>query len=253
MPHEGLNRPRELFGNALTRASGLVDGKLVDAENSSEAVYSMDALGRRWVRKKMLYTGWQPILAESIGWLLAREIGLRVPAGAVGGTGNELSWLSAYIGDALHWQRGLAHFVKNIDEFGAMLTLDAIIFNDDRHSKNILLVPDQGEEDYVAWAIDVGNARVGYPTEFAALGLDVPTKPNIARGLPIELMKVGAFAAAKKAAQLAGTQTLARYVGEACDVVGESTANLLLGALSERMKHAGELVERYMQVIEGIP
>lgn len=134
-----------------------------------------------------------------------------------------------------------------------MLTLDAVIYNDDRHAKNILVVPGAGEEDLVVWTIDVGNARVGYPEEFADLNLDTPTRPNTARGLPLELMRVGAFGAAQRAAKLAGSPLLQGYVREACELVGEGTAALLFKALSNRLAHAGELVENYIKVIEGIP
>ncbi|WP_426755664.1 hypothetical protein [Myxococcus sp. Y35] len=225
----------------------------VDVDHSSEAVFAIDGDGRRWVRKKMLFTGWQPILAESLGWLISREIGVRAPVGAVCGSGDELSWLSAYVPHALHWQRNYVHFVRNIDEFGAMLTLDALLYNADRHAKNILLVPEQGEEELIAWSIDVGNALVGHPQDFMELGLRVPEKPNSARGLPIDLMRVGAFAAAQQASKLAGTPRLERYVAEACAIVGEGTAPLLLEAISRRMERAGDLVEEYLKILEGFP
>jgi len=250
---KGPGAPGGLLGHAIERVSGVLDVRPVDVDHSSEAFFAIDGDGRKWVRKKMLHTGWQPILAESLGWLVARELGVRAPTGAICGSGDELSWLSAFVPNALHWQRNSVHFVKNLDEFGAMLALDALLYNDDRHAKNILLVPDESEEDLVAWAIDVGNAWVGHPQDFVGLGLKVPEKPNTARGLPLELMKVGALRAAQQATKLAGSTKLERYIREACQIVGEGTAPLLLEALSRRMERAGDLVEEYLKVLEGIP
>ncbi|MBZ4335487.1 MULTISPECIES: phosphatidylinositol 4-kinase [unclassified Corallococcus] len=253
MTPSGTGGGGHLFGNAIERVSAVVDARAVEVDHSSEAVFAVDGSGRKWVRKKMLYTGWQPILAESLGWLIGRDIGVRAPVGAICGSGDELSWLSSYVPNALHWQRNYAHFVQNIDEFGAMLALDALLYNADRHAKNILLVPEQGEENLIAWSIDVGNALVGHPQDFIALDLGVPKKPNSARALPLELMRVGAFAAAKQAAKLARTSTLERYVTEACEIVSEGTAPLLLEALSRRMESAVDLVEEYLKVLEGFP
>jgi hypothetical protein len=250
---KGPGASEGLFGRAIERVSNVVDVRAVDVDHSSEAFFAIDADGRKWVRKRMLHTGWQPILAESLGWLVARELGVRAPTGAICGSGNELSWLSAFVPNAIHWRRNSAHFVKNLDEFGAMLALDSLLYNDDRHAKNILLVPDESEEDLVAWSIDVGNAWVGHPQDFVNLGLRVPEKPNTARGLPLELMKVGALRAAQQATRLAGTEKLEQYTKEACQIVGEETAPLLLEALSRRMERASALVEQYLKVLEGIP
>lgn len=242
-----------LFAHPIERVTGVLDVRAVEVDHSSEAVFAIDGAGRKWVRKKMLFTGWQPILAESIGWLIGRELGVRMPMGAICGSGDELSWMSSFVPNALHWEAKYVHFVQNLDQFGAMLTLDALLYNDDRHAKNILLVPDQSEEDLVTWAIDVGNAWVGHPRDFAELGLKVPGKPNSARGLPLELMRVGAFNAAQQATKLVGTPQLEGYVRDACQIVGEDTAPLLLEAISRRMERASELVEEYLKVLEGIP
>jgi hypothetical protein len=160
--------------------------------------------------------------------------------------------LSGYIEHASHWDGSRAHFVKNVEEFGAMLTLDAVLFNDDRHRKNILLTPMPTEDNLKVRAIDVGNARIGYPSDFAELGLNVPVRPNIARGLPLKFLWEGAMAAAQKAEKLAGTQVLDGYVREACELVREPTAALVSRALTERMAHAGALVEKYVKVLEAI-
>ncbi len=94
---------------------------------------------------------------------------------------------------------------------------------------------------------------MGWP-EFRTLGPDaVPTGDtlNIARGLPLELLETGALMAAGRAAHLAGTSLLRRFVSEACDLVLESSHQELYGALSERLGKAEDLVKRYITAIEA--
>lgn len=80
----------------------------------------------------------------------------------------------------------------------------------------------------------------------------VPAKPNIARGLPLELMQEGALAAARKAARLAGSPTLEQYVKAACELVKEPTASLLFDSIFRRMRCAVDLVERYSHNVKAI-
>ncbi len=130
---------------AIPRVGPLSDVGRVVTDNSSDATYAVDSGGGRWVRKMYVNTGYQPVIAEALGWLIGREIGICVPDAAVHGSGDDLSWLSSYIPHAQHWDGSKAHFIVNINELGAALTLDAVLHNHDRHRQNILLVP-EGDE-----------------------------------------------------------------------------------------------------------
>lgn len=223
----------------------------VEVEHTSGADYFKDSLGRPWIRKVNM--GWQELLAELIGWFIGNELGVPQPGGAFyKGEGTEVGWLSAEIASPLHWHGSHAHFVQNIDGLGAMLTLDALIHNHDRHAKNILLTSTGEEPDVFAWAIDTGAALVGFPGDFVDAGLSVPETPNLARGLPVGLMEVGAYKAARRAAELAGSPSLRQCVKQGCMLVGEKESDLLFTALSRRMEQATELVERYIQVVGAI-
>jgi hypothetical protein len=251
-----MRESKDLLGDAgvevcFETVTGGMHVAQVEVEHTSGADYFKDPLGRPWVRKVDM--GWQELLAELVGWYLGNALGVPQPHGAFfKGPGTEVGWLSALISSPLHWNGAHAHFVKNLEGLGAMLTLDALIHNHDRHAKNILLTSMGDELDVWAWAIDAGASLVGYPQDFSDAGLSIPEKPNLARGLPVGLLEVGAYKAAKRAAELAGSVMLRQCVQQSCMLVGESGSDLLFSALSRRMEQATQLVERYIQVVGAI-
>jgi hypothetical protein len=130
-----------LISEQIERIQSVEDGPKVLVANTSEARYTMSSDGRRWIRKRQVDTCFEPLLSEALSWLLARELKVPVPAGAVTGEGDDLSWLSEYIPSVVHWHPDLVHYIVNLDDLGRMLALDAIIHNSDRHGGNILLQP----------------------------------------------------------------------------------------------------------------
>lgn len=153
-----------LFGARLVRFDHVTDGGRVRVPHSSDARYCMSPDGRRWVRKRASETGFEALLAEALGWMLARELAVPVPDGAVTGEGDDLSWLSEQVPAVQHWDASRVHYIHNLEELGRMLTLDAIVFNEDRHARNILLQPAPTELELRAWSIDVGDSPLGRPT-----------------------------------------------------------------------------------------
>ena len=83
-----------LFTGGIETLTGVTDGPLVPIENGSEARWAMYASGRQWVRKREADTGFQPLLAEAISFLLARRLGVRQPDGAISSDESGLSWMS---------------------------------------------------------------------------------------------------------------------------------------------------------------
>jgi hypothetical protein len=235
----------------VTRVLSVSDQSLVLVENTSNVTYAADGEGRRWVRKHVTNTGAQPMLAEILGWLLARELGIPVPDGAVAGTGNDVSWLSSYVADVTHWEPARAHLITNLDGLGGALALDAIILNADRHAGNILLQTIDPHH-VVAWAIDHENATIGHPQDFARSPNHIPSTANVARGLPVELLEPGARDAAVAAANLPGW-LLAEIVAEACDITGERGGAVLTQALGARMAEAPRLTNAYLIALGEAP
>jgi hypothetical protein len=242
----------DLLVGQIERVEGLIDFGPVPVMTASEPSYAMDASGRKWVRKSVLHTVHEPLLAEALGWLLGRALNVRTPDGAIGGQGDGLSWLSLLVPGVTHWDPSNIHFIKNAKELGRMLVLDVLILNEDRHEGNILLQPDPDQHNLLAWAIDTGGAIIGFPDSFAQAGMALPSVAKLARGIPVELVAAEARATALRATALS-PYLLRRYVDEACQIAGEPKAGILLEALSARMAGASDLTEKYLQSIEQRP
>jgi hypothetical protein len=157
-----------LFPNRIERISEeLTSFEDVQVPHGAFADYVVDSSGREWVRKKEINTGFQPLLAEAFGSLFASELGVRVPIPAVQEYGNQKAWLSRRIPLVTHWDETKIPFIENLDELGRILALDALLANEDRHRGNILLQSTGQEEDaFEIWSIDMGNALVGFPSDF---------------------------------------------------------------------------------------
>jgi hypothetical protein len=239
-----------LWGAPIERIESVEDGPPLDEHRSSSKAcdaYS-DGPARKWIRKRVRDTGRPELLAEVLGHLLAEELGVPTPRGAVTGTGEDLSWLSEEIPGAQHWSRHRAKYVQNLDDLGRMLALDAIAYNDDRHDSNILLQPRSSHVDLYAYSIDLGHSLLGRPRKLAKAGLDVHEIVVIAEGLPLPLLRDGALAAATQAEGFTRGQ-VAHMVKGACQVVGEPDVNLLLESLLLRTKNARALTARYIDKI----
>ena len=205
-------------------------------------------------------------LAEARGWLklqmvvapvlvLLREPRAEVcqPLGAVFHDGTEWSWMSERIAAALeHWHPDMRDVIVNVDEVGRMLVLDALIFNEDRHRRNIMVEPVEDEAHLRLWAIDAGEARIGHVAEFVSLGLRHPSPRNHARGLPITALNAAAMAGAQVAEGLSD-EAIQMVVSEACGIAREPDISRLTGALINRCRHARQIVSGYLVDLGALP
>jgi hypothetical protein len=239
-----------LFSTDIPIVQDLTDHGDVPVVHTGCAVYSIDSAGRRWVRKREANTGVEEFLAEMIGWLLARRLLVPVPEAGVFVAGNDRSWLSAQIQDVVHWAPSHAPFVTNMSGLGAMMALDTLILNEDRHAGNILLQPFQDQLHLKAWAIDHGAALGGSPTDYTTRRKDIPDPHNLARGLPMDLLQEGAMEAAEKATCLV-LQDILPLVREACTHAAEQKIDEIVSVLAERCANARTLVESYLKRIRG--
>jgi hypothetical protein len=242
----------DLFGQ-IERVRSLKDVGYVLIASTDQPTLAEDSAGRLWVRKRVLHTKHESLLAEALGWLVGRALGVPTPDAAVSGEGEDLSWLSLHQEGVLHWDPRDTPLIENLPSLGRMLALDAILFNEDRHEGNLLLQPNPDPEHLRAWAIDMGMARVGWPRDFAKLGMKLPSVEKLVHGLPVEVLSKEAHAAAEQAVTLSSSYSLGRYVDEACAIAGEPQRDLLLEALAARMKYAPELVATYLQVVGTKP
>ncbi|MCB9528064.1 MAG: hypothetical protein H6701_06650 [Myxococcales bacterium] len=236
----------------LERLDGVTDGELVTIPNGSEARWARDTTGRLWVRKRESDTGFQPLLAEAMSHLLGRLLGVRQPMAAVYHDGTEWSWMSRAIRGALeHWSPSMRDRIANLDEVARMLVLDVLTLNEDRHQQNILVEAVEDEAHLRLWAIDSGNALIGYVDDYAER-VDAPPDPrNHARGLPVRALVDHVRAAADEATHL-DPHELEVIVAESCALVGEGTAHHLLESLTRRCRRASILATAYLDRLGGL-
>lgn len=241
-----------LFTTHIETLTAVTDGALVPIENGSEARWAIDSTGRQWVRKREADTGFQPLLAEAISYLLARRLGVRQPEGAVYADESGLSWMSERIVAAgEHWEPDMRDLIANPAELAAMFVLDALIVNEDRHRRNLLVQPVGDETRLRLWAIDSGNALIGQIDDFIARGVEPPNPSNHARGLPVGALRDAALAVAAVAHQLDESDVRA-YVKEGCRLVKEARGLDLANALFARCREAPTIVTGYLDLVGAL-
>lgn len=234
----------------IERVKDVVDGPRVPIVASCDARWARDACGRTWLLKPDLAA--DQILAEAASHLLGRQLKVRQPAGAFLRGQGTLNWLSERISGATeHWQLEHRDFISNPAEVGAMLALDALVLNEDRHELNILVAP-QDDALLDVWAIDNAAARVGVPHLYCAAALASPNPANHARGLPVALLRRHALDAALRAERLTWHE-IGAIVREACALVGESKHDDLTEALFMRCQHASRVVGEYLEALGAQP
>lgn len=233
----------------MQRVQWLVEGALV---TGYEHRWVRDETGRLWVRKSEADTGVQGIAAEIIGWQVARSLDAPVPDAALYRDPTQqhsTSFLSAAIQPALHWDIDKASFIDNLEDLGNVIALDAILLNEDRHVGNLLLEPEPDELHLRVWAIDAGDALIGWPADFLARADEVPV-PRRGLHLPVERIRGRALEAAARATTIP-TRRLARLVDEACRFTKFSQLARVVEALEARCRDAPRLVSQYLSSLSG--
>jgi hypothetical protein len=244
-PHE--SEDGALYPAEIQIVASLVDGDEVPVAHTGRARYSIDESGRRWVRKLEENIGCEELLAEAISWLLATRLDVPVPPAALYKDPEGLSWLSGLVDAVVHWDSSHAPKVSNVDGLGAVLALDALVQNPDRHAGNLLVQPVDAVTVRV-WAIDHGQALVGWPDDFLANANEITSIRNLIRGLPIDLLEESAANAARKATKLSHSEIMSMVRG-ACLLTKETKADVIGQTLSARCADAERLVTAYVKSI----
>lgn len=230
----------------LESLHGVLDVGEVPVTNGSNAHWARDASGRLWVRKRESWTGIEGLLAEAASALIGQALGVRQPKVAVYHDGEEWSWMSQAIPTGEHWAPDMRDLIENPGEVAAMLVLDVLTLNEDRHARNILVEPVGDVSELRLWAIDSGNALIGYPEDYARRRDEPPNPFNHARGLPIEPLADAVAAAAKRATKLPEEQ-LRGWIEEACVLASETNKDALTSTLLVRCRRAPALAAAYLE------
>jgi len=215
----------------------------------------MDGEGRMWARKLEANVGgpWE-MLAEPLGYLLGHAIGVRVPEIAVCLAEGQRASLSSQISPAQHWDATHADKLVNYAELGAMITLDVLILNSDRHGANILLEPYPDGANLRSWAIDAGVASICEPRRYAVESERerVPRCDKIKEvaALPLGAMLEGAQVAAVTATELSDI-AIRSFCEEACEIARVSESQILFETLRKRCDRAESLLIEFWDRMEA--
>lgn len=232
--------------------SALVDGSAVPVRHTNMAVYARDGSGRTWVRKRQANMGCEEFLGEALGWLLANALEAPVPDSAIFvDKDGDPSWLSECVPSVVHWDPARVNEISNADGLGAVLALDAIILNADRHGGNLLLQADATGDGLHVWAIDHGAALIGSAKDIDGYREEITDPRNLARGIPVDLVEGSALQAARRACSLAPLDVRGMAQG-ACLQAKEPAADLIADVLAERCAKAEKLVTAYLEQIRRL-
>ncbi len=246
----------------LERLHAIQRHRDIPVPHTGQAFWARDPLTQQqWVCKTAELAGADTLIAEIIGWYLGRSIGAPLPNAALLLTdpdGLSPAWLTETIPNAQHWSDAYLGILDNPEELGAILALDAILLNADRHERNLLLQESNGS--WKVWCIDLGGAYCGSPPSFSQYDLETPDLSHHVRLTLPDKYKIdpriieGAQQAAQRATWLPDDNAMfQRWAEEACVVVGSTQASSLLRGLRHRCRHALEITRRHLQALQKQP
>jgi hypothetical protein len=152
----------------------------------------------------------------------------------------------------LQWDDGDAAAIANIEALGKVIALDTLTLNNDRHQGNLIVEPlERGHLQM--WAIDSGNALVGWPSDFLERRDQIPDASVLpVRRIVNTLIWREIVASAQTTARAIETltdATIARFVDEACTLGLEPNGQTITEVLRHRRQHIVDLIERYLTAL----
>ena len=252
-----LSQTRDMQGAlfdilTIRRIRSYTAGEPVPVWNSNEARFVDDCDGETWVRKRELESGPNPMIAEAIGWLLARELDVPSPDAAWAEDAVDgVVWLSKFV-PCIHWEPSHADRLADAAELGSILALDCILLNEDRHSRNVLVIPDAADTLMLrVKQIDTGTSWVAWPSSDHRRD-DTPALDRLLPNVPVDACRPGAEATAERAGGMTRDRIDA-IVQAALALFPDrrEDAPVISELLFHRCRGAENLVRRYLDAIEG--
>lgn len=212
----------------------------------TSGAWVVEAGGREWIHKPVM--GNNEVLAEAIGLLLGNRLGVDTPPAAVFREGSNVSWMSNIISNVVHWEPAKFASLDNPHSLSAIYVLDAIIKNEDRHARNVLL-QELGNSRCRIWSIDTADAFIGTPSDL--VGDCSPPRPsNHLRDPPLDAatcadaMQVASAAAALPPSALRRDAVTACAIS-ACPDLEQQLAEVLIA----RCKDARAILNAYLELL----
>jgi hypothetical protein len=222
--------------------------------------YVLDADGDQWFTKGLRR---QELTSEFVGSSIASAFGLPIPDFGVAAASvppppawanvpsGYTRWMSRLEPSTAPWDDALLDRITNLNDLGGVLALDAILHISDRHERNVLLVPSDGDTHRLA-VIDFDGSPLGDPEVFSDLAergsVPHPDALLVSGLLLRQPIVEGARALASSAAGQVGRFDEICEVG--CRLGGRSAeSETLKTALNRRLAGAPDLVERYLEAV----
>jgi hypothetical protein len=193
--------------------------------------------------------GANDLLNEAIGFELATLLGVNSPQPALLSDGPSYLWMTEFIAGALHWHPHVRHLVDNLDSVGAMLALDVVVGNSDRHGGNILLQA-VASGRLTAYSIDMEQSWAGSPDDIKSRQPDeLPNIPaGFARLIPLTELETPMLAAAGRCQSWTKTQ-LGAIIQPWCNILGESNGPAIVDGILLRSSRAVRLSQLRVEQI----
>ena len=202
-------------------------GDILPVHCAGEVRFARDLRGNAWVAKRC---SGGDVVAESSAWLLAQELGVPVVSDVRVAAGEDgLWWLGSFIPNAQHFTA--SHAFIGAESLGAVFALDALLGNEDRHARNLLVAHRAARRSIVA--IDFAGSWCGRPTSFLERGLDVPHLDALADGFSRTLIEASAHVVAARVEALPWS-VISAVASEACSLASYGRAADLEEALHTR-------------------
>lgn len=224
------------------QSQGRVDGP---HSNDVEWVFAPD--GSRWVLKREML-GVNSLLAEAIGFELSPLLGIKTPQPGLLCDPSGPLWMTTWLPHVKHWSLSDHGSVNNKADVGAMLTLDVIVGNNDRHAGNILLLPSSGT--FTAYSIDLEDSWAGTPDDMVAHSDGgLPTLvANFAPMIPIDDLAPHMLQAATTC-QTWAPAAIAAKIHPWCNFLREPRSSDIISGIVSRSRLAPQLVRAHIQQI----
>lgn len=218
----------------------------ISVPHSNNVHYAHDDDGGRWVVKCEMF-GVNVLLAEAIGYELSKLLGIKSPQPALLASNGEYLWMTEYLHGVMHWSPNERHLVENLDSVGAMLALDVVIGNNDRHAGNILLQA-TGGGSLVAYSIDHEDSWAGSPDGIR--GQAPNALPNIRREfvplVPMDDFETSMTDAATQC-QSWTIDLLTERIQPWCNLLSELQGSAIISDVYSRSSRAVRLTELRVQ------
>lgn len=223
----------------------------VTSPNTNAVEYVVDDDAREWVLKREM-EGFNSVLSEAIGYCLSRLVGVPTPEGGILLESKDMPlWMCRRVPDVTHWDVSHMHKVINLDQVGAMLALDAVIGNADRHAGNILLEP-RADGTFFAHSIDVEQSWLLAPEDLcdeSGPRSDLAPVHRQTRWLFPMVALSAHMTEAAKAMESVSAQSIRGAVGYASGLLRDARTDSFTGPLHARFQIAQQLVNQRIKQI----